>query len=155
MNIGDVSERSGLPVKTIRYYEDIGLVRPERGANGYRLFEEGHLQKLKFICRARSLGFSLEECRELMSLYEAREGGAAEARKIARHHICRAKRKIAELQSMTETLQHLIALCDQGDRPECPILNDLAQGRSSSENKEMSLSRYREEPAVDFPEMKA
>ena len=149
MNIGNVSERSGLPVKTIRYYEDIGLVRSERSNNGYRLFREDHLHKLKFIGRARSLGFSLEDCRELMALYEDRECAAADAKEIARHHIFRVEQKIVELQSMTATLQRLVALCDQGNRPECPILNDLAQGQSSLEDKEMSLSRYREEPAVD------
>ena len=112
MNIGDVSERSSLLVKTILYYEDIGLVRPQRSSNGYRLFKDDHLHKLKFIGRARSLGISLEECRDLMSLYVDRESAAAEARKIARHHICRMEQKLAELQRTAATLQHLIAFCE-------------------------------------------
>lgn len=150
MNIGEVSEHSGLPAKTIRYYEDIGLVQPERSANGYRRFAEGHLHKLTFIGRARSLGFSLEDCRELMSLYEDRDAAAAEAREIAGRHIRRMEQKIAELQSMTAALHHLVALCDQGDRPECPILNDLARVSGDAPVKSSS-SHHREEPAVDIP----
>ena len=80
MNIGDVSRASGLPAKTIRYYEDIGLVRPARGANGYRDFSEQDAHKLAFLGRSRSLGFTIEDCRTLMSLYEDRDRAASRKR---------------------------------------------------------------------------
>jgi MerR family copper efflux transcriptional regulator len=73
MNIGDVAQHTGLPAKTIRYYEDIGLITPDRDANGYRRFATTHLHKLGFLARARSLGFSIEDCRTLLALWEDRD----------------------------------------------------------------------------------
>lgn len=125
MNIGDVSERSGLPVKTIRYYEDIGLIRPDRSANGYRHFDEIELHKLRFLGRARSLGFGLESCRELLSLYQDSASSPDDVRAIAARHLRSMEQKLAELQSMTRTLQHLVRSCERGGRPDCPILEDL------------------------------
>nr|WP_318272680.1 MerR family DNA-binding protein [Paracoccus saliphilus] len=87
-----------------------------------------------------------------MSLYEDRESAAAEAKQIARHHMCRVEQKIAELQSLAATLQHLVALCVQGDRPECPILHDLAQ---MAQDQDTSSSRHFEQLTVDIPEAKA
>lgn len=126
MNIGDVAGASGLPAKTIRYYEDIGLVRPARGANGYRDFSARDAHKLAFLGRARSLGFSIEECRTLMSLYEDRSRASADVKEIAEQHRDRITRKIAELETMRSTLQTLISYCHGDDRPDCPILDDLA-----------------------------
>ena len=126
MNIGDVASASGLPAKTIRYYEDIGLVRPARGENGYRHFRETDLHKLAFLGRARSLGFTIEECRMLMSLYEDRDRASADVKKVAEEHLVRVEKKIAELQSLRTTLKHLVTSCHGDDRPECPILDDLA-----------------------------
>lgn len=126
MNIGDVADASGLPAKTIRYYEDIGLVRPARGANGYRDFSARDAHKLTFLGRARSLGFSIEECRTLVSLYEDRSRASADVKEIAEQHRDRITRKIAELEAMRSTLQTLIAHCHGDDRPDCPILDDLA-----------------------------
>ena len=83
MNIGEAAEASGLPAKTIRYYEDIKLVRPARGANGYRDFSEHDAHKLAFLARARSLGFSIEECRTLLSLYEDRDRASAASNRLA------------------------------------------------------------------------
>lgn len=126
MNIGAASEQSGLPVKTIRYYEDIGLVRPARSENGYRDFLDGDLQRLKFLQRARSLGFSIEECRELLSLYEDRNRASADVREITRSKIREVDRKIAELQSLKRVLSDLVRACHGDDRPDCPIIDDLS-----------------------------
>ena len=126
MNIGDVAERSGLPAKTIRYYEDIGLVRPERGPNGYHAFASADVHKLAFLARARSLGFTIEECRALLALYEDRDRSSADVKRFAEEHLQRIGRKIAELESMRATLAHLVHQCHGDDRPDCPILDDLA-----------------------------
>lgn len=126
MNIGDVARRSGLPAKTIRYYEDIGLIRPARGANGYRSFSERDLHKLGFLGRARSLGFSIEDCRGLIALYEDKDRASADVKMIAQEHLQQIDSKIAELEQMRVTLAHLVDACAGDDRPDCPILADLA-----------------------------
>ena len=126
MNIGDVAERSGLPAKTIRYYEDIGLIRPKRGGNGYRAFVPGDVHKLAFLGRARSLGFSIEECRALLALYEDEGRASSEVKRVAETHLEQIGRKIAELEAMRATLATLIHRCHGDDRPDCPILDDLA-----------------------------
>ncbi|MXQ07840.1 Cu(I)-responsive transcriptional regulator [Alphaproteobacteria bacterium GH1-50] len=126
MNIGDVASATGLPAKTIRYYEDIDLVRPARSENGYRHFSDRDLHKLAFLGRARSLGFTIEECRTLMSLYDDRGRASADVKEIAEEHLGRVERKIAELQSLQSTLKLLVTSCHGNDRPECPILDDLA-----------------------------
>jgi Cu(I)-responsive transcriptional regulator len=128
MNIGDVARRSGLPAKTIRYYEDIGLVEPLRGANGYRRFRDSDLHKLAFLGRARSLGFTLDDCRSLLALYEDRGRASAEVKAIARDHLARIDRKLEELQQMHHTLSDLVERCAGDHRPDCPILADLAAG---------------------------
>ena len=130
MNIGETAEASGLPPKTIRYYEDIGLVRPARGANGYRDFSARDASKLAFLGRARSLGFSIEECRTLLSLYEDRGRASADVKRIASDHVARIGRKIAELEAMRATLAELVTRCHGDDRPDCPILDDLSGNQS-------------------------
>jgi MerR family copper efflux transcriptional regulator len=126
MNIGDVSRASGLPAKTIRYYEDIGLVRPARGANGYRDFSKQDAHKLAFLGRSRSLGFTIEDCRTLMSLYEDRDRASADVKALASEHLDRITQKIEELQALKSTLETLVVRCHGDDRPDCPILDDLA-----------------------------
>jgi MerR family copper efflux transcriptional regulator len=126
MNIGDVSRASGLPAKTIRYYEDIGLVRPARGANGYRDFSERDAHKLTFLGRSRSLGFSIEDCRTLLSLYEDTDRASADVKAVADEHLQRIARKITELQALKSTLETLVTRCQGDARPDCPILDDLA-----------------------------
>ena len=126
MNIKEVAEISRLPAKTIRFYEEIGLVRPGRAPNGYRRFSERDLHKLAFIGRARSLGFTVEDCRTLLSLYEDRHRASAEVKRIAEDHLSRVEVKIAELQALRHTLRSLVASCHGDKRPDCPILNDLA-----------------------------
>ena len=131
MNIGDISQATGLPSKTIRYYEDIGLIIPGRAANGYRHFSENDLHHLRFLARARTLGFSIETCRQLLSLYDQSDRESAEVRKLAVTHMKEIERKIAELKDMHETLATLVDACAGDHRPDCPILNDLA-GASDS-----------------------
>lgn len=126
MNIGEVARASGLPAKTIRYYEEIGLITPMRADNGYRSFRESDLHKLGFLGRARSLGFSIEDCRGLLALYENRSRASADVKAIARDHLTRIESKLGELQQMHDTLSHLISACAGDDRPDCPILSDLA-----------------------------
>lgn len=128
MNIGDVSARTGLPTKTIRYYEDIGLVRPLRDANGYRRFRETDMHKLGFVGRARALGFSIEECRDLLALYEDEERASADVRQIAIGHLEEIERKIAALSDMNDTLKGLVHACAGDQRPNCPILKELSEG---------------------------
>lgn len=126
MNIGEVAEAAGLPPKTIRYYEDIGLITPHRAENGYRMFTEAHLHKLAFIARARGLGFSIEQCRTLLALYEDRGRASADVKKLAETHLAEIDAKMAELAEMRSTLGDLIHACAGDHRPDCPILSGLA-----------------------------
>ena len=127
MNIGDVARQSGLPPKTIRYYEDIGLIRPQRSENGYRSFRESDLHKLAFLGRARALGFTIEDCRTLMALYEDDHRESAQVKAVAEEHLRQIDEKIAQLQSMRATLDTLIHACAGDHRTDCPILQDLAR----------------------------
>jgi MerR family copper efflux transcriptional regulator len=126
MNIGDVAKLSGLPIKTIRYYEDIGFIRPQRSANGYRSFRDTDVHKLAFLGRARSLGFTIEDCRALLQLYENDSRASADVKSIAKQHLVRIDEKLTELTEMRRTLSHLVDACAGDDRPNCPILSDLA-----------------------------
>ncbi len=133
MKISDVADRSGLPPKTIRYYEDIGLVRPaSRQGNGYRDYDDRDVQMLRFLKRARGLGFSVADCRNLISLYQDRERASADVKALAQHRVDEIDRKIHELHSMRDALTHLIERCHGDDRPDCPILDDLAGGAGST-----------------------
>ncbi|MET4101492.1 MerR family copper efflux transcriptional regulator [Roseovarius sp. MBR-78] len=136
MNIGDVAQRTGLPAKTIRYYEEIGLVRPLRETNGYRRFRESDVHKLGFLGRARSLGFSIEDCRGLLALYEDAGRASADVKRIAAAHLARIDAKIAELDAMRATLSHLVDACAGDHRPDCPILSDLAVDEDKAESHE-------------------
>ena len=126
MNIGKVAKLSGLPAKTIRYYEDIGLVEPERGQNGYRHYSQNDLHTLRFLQRARSLGFSIEQCRELLSLYEDHDRASADVKSIAQAHLKEVEAKLVELSGMRTALEHLVESCRGDERPDCPIMDDLA-----------------------------
>ena len=127
MNIKEVADRSGLPAKTIRYYEEIGLIRPLRAGNGYRAFRDSDLHKLAFLGRARGLGFSIEECRALMALYEDKSRASADVKAVAERHLDEIARKIEELREMQATLSGLVQACAGNDRPDCPILAGLAK----------------------------
>lgn len=126
MNIAEVGKATGLPAKTIRYYEEIGLVQPLRSDNGYRQFREKDLHKLAFVGRARSLGFSIEDCRSLLALYEDRSRESREVHQLASEQLARVREKLVELRAMEATLSQLVACCHNDDRPDCPILGELS-----------------------------
>lgn len=127
MNISEAAERSGLPAKTIRYYEDIGLVVPAaRRANGYRDYALHDVHTLSFLNRARSLGFTVDDCRALIALYTDRDRKSADVKALALTRIEDIDRKISELRAMRRMLEHLSEQCHGDERPDCPILDDLA-----------------------------
>ncbi len=126
MNIGNASQRSGLPPKTIRYYEDIGLLKAGRADNGYRDYSMDDVHRLRFLQRSRGLGFSVEECRQLLSLYDDKERESAVVKAIAEAKLVEIDRKLAELIGLRDTLRHLVHNCHGDSRPECPIMDGLA-----------------------------
>lgn len=125
MNISDAAQRAGLPAKTIRYYEDIGLVTPNRDTNGYRVFSERELHKLTFLARSRALGFSIEDCRALLALYEDQTRASSDVKRIAKEHLDEIEVKISDLVAMRDTLSELVHACSGDDRPDCPILKGI------------------------------
>ncbi len=125
MNIGDVAQRTGLPAKTIRYYEEIGLIKPARDPNGYRAFTPADLHQLAFLGRARALGFTIEDCRRLLALWQDRGRASADVRALAKDHLAAIDAKIEDLSAMRATLADLVTACAGDDRPDCPILNNL------------------------------
>lgn len=126
MNIGTAASRSGLPAKTIRYYEDIKLITPQRDDNGYRDFSEADVHKLIFLCRARTLGFTIDHCRALLGLWEDQSRASSDVKQIAGEHLSIIEAKISDLCQMRDTLSHLMSTCHGDDRPDCPIINELA-----------------------------
>ena len=133
MNIGQASQVSGVSAKMIRYYDEIGLVRPaSRTDSNYREYGERQINELRFIKRARSLGFSMEEITQLLSLWRDRQRPSREVKAIADRHVADLDARIAEMQAMADTLRHLSHCCAGDDRPDCPILADLTQGKEPS-----------------------
>ena len=131
MQIGAAARASGLSTKTVRYYADIGLVAPSgRGANGYREYGEGDVRRLAFVRRARSFGFSVDECRELLALYADRGRASAAVKEIALARIGELDRQMAELSALRADLSRLAEACRGDGEPDCPILNSLAGNRS-------------------------
>ncbi|MBF8668614.1 Cu(I)-responsive transcriptional regulator [Pseudomonas putida] len=129
MNIGQAARRSGLSTKMIRYYESIGLLKPAtRSDSGYRLYQAEDLHSLAFIKRSRDLGFSLEEVGKLLTLWQDRQRASADVKALATQHIAELNRRIEELVSLRDTLGELVSHCQGDERPDCPILKDLANG---------------------------
>ena len=127
--ISDAARRAILTVKTVRYYADIGLVKPAgRSAAGYRLYAESDIAKLTFIGRARRYIFSIEQCRDLLSLYEDDQRPSAEVKRITLEKIADIDRKLGELQGLRDELSHLAGNCHGDSRPDCPIIGNLASG---------------------------
>ena len=132
MNIGTVAEQSGVQPKTIRYYETIGLIRPaDRRANGYRSYSSIDMRALNFIKRARSLGFSVDEVRELLDLWQDKKRTSAAVKALAIRHLAALDHKIEALQSMRKALADLVKRCGGNRRPDCPILDDLADTKEA------------------------
>lgn len=130
MNISQAAAATGLPAKTIRYYEDIGLIRPTRSANGYRTFDDTNVHQLNFLARARALGFSIDNCRSLLTLWQDHDRASADVRRIAAAHLEDIETKIKDLSAMQDTLKDLVRTCEGDNRPECPILNSLSASYS-------------------------
>ena len=130
MNVRDAATASGLPSKTVRYYDDIGLVTPDRRANGYRDYDDRAVQKLAFLKRARQLGFSIDDCRQLLSLYEDKRRASKDVRVLAQQHLAEVDARLNELHQLRATLADLVETCHGDARPDCPILADLAGGPS-------------------------
>lgn len=126
MTIAQAAKLSGISAKMIRYYEEISLIRPPvRGGNQYRHYAQTDLHELGFIRRARALGFSIEDIRQLLSLWRDRQRSSAEVKTIALRHIAELDQKAASLLTMSRTLRMLIEACNGDNRPNCPILDAL------------------------------
>lgn len=125
MNIGEASRRSGLPPKTIRYYEEVGLLRPARAGNGYRDYRDRDVHLLRFLQRSRSLGFTIEEARRLLALYADDRRHSEDVRTMASGRIAEIDRKIEELQSLRNALSLLADQCPGDGGPDCPILDEI------------------------------
>jgi Cu(I)-responsive transcriptional regulator len=127
MNIGETAKESGVSAKMIRHYEAIGLTgAAQRTDAGYRVYSERDVQVLQFIHRGRALGFSLEQIRTLLALWQDKQRASKDVRAMARQHIDELDRKIADMQAMRRTLETLATRCHGDDRPDCPILDDLS-----------------------------
>jgi MerR family copper efflux transcriptional regulator len=127
MNIGTVAQATGIPAKTIRYYESVGLLeQPARSEGNYRIYGERDVMTLRFVQRARHLGFSIKEIAGLVALWHDRKRASAEVRALAVAHLDEIERKLRELQTMQRTLRQLVDRCHGDARPDCPIIDDLA-----------------------------
>ena len=127
MNIGQAAKASNVTAKMIRYYESIGLITaPIRTQANYRVYANDDVHALRFVKRARNLGFSIEEVRELLALWHDKSRASADVKNVAMKHVGDLQTKIAELQAMASTLLDLAGNCHGDDRPDCPILDDLA-----------------------------
>jgi MerR family copper efflux transcriptional regulator len=126
MTIGEAAARSGVPPKTIRFYEEAGIIKPAaRRENRYRAYDEAGIETLRFIHRARGLGFSLKEVADLLALYRDRRRASKDVKKLALARVADLDRKIAEMTAVRNTIADLAERCRGDDRPECPILDDL------------------------------
>lgn len=129
VTIGEAARATGVSAKMIRYYEETGLLgAAERTASGYRVYGESELHALRFVRRARDLGFSMPEIAELLALWHDRSRASAGVKAVAQAHVADLRRRIAELESMARTLTDLAERCCGDSRPDCPILDDLAAG---------------------------
>ncbi len=128
MIIGRAALETKLPARTIRYYEDIGLIQPSRAQNGYRDYSDADVHRLRFLQRARDLGFSIEECRLLLSLYDDQNRASADVKTLAQNKIREIEQKVNELKALKSALQALADNCHGDERPSCPIMDDLAGG---------------------------
>ena len=129
MQIGEAAQHAGLTVKTVRYYANIGMVTPRQDpSTGYRVYNEDDVAKLQFVGKARRFDFSVEECRELLGLYEDRNRPSREVKALTLKKVGEIDARLAELQSLKDELSGLASACDGDHRPDCPILNALSGG---------------------------
>lgn len=133
VNIGEAASLAGVTPKMVRHYESLGLLpKVHRTESGYRVYTEAEVHTLRFIKRSRDLGFSMAEIAELVKLWQDRRRPSANVKKVATRHLEELDRKIEEMRSMRKTLAHLVHCCHGDDRPDCPILNDLARSSPAS-----------------------
>ena len=136
VSIGEAAKVSGVSAKMIRYYESIGLIAaPRRSAAGYRFNDERDVQTLRFVRRARDLGFQVEDIGKLLELWRDGARSSADVKRLAEHHIAELEGKIAALQAMQRTLEQLACACHGDERPDCPILEDLSAGSDGAAAK--------------------
>ena len=136
VSIGEAAKVSGVSAKMIRYYESIGLIAaPRRSAAGYRFYDERDVQTLRFVRRARDLGFPVEDIGKLLELWRDGARSSADVKQLAEHHIAELEGKIAALQAMQRTLEQLACACHGDERPDCPILEDLSAGSDGAAAK--------------------
>ncbi|MBL4690119.1 MAG: Cu(I)-responsive transcriptional regulator [Rhodospirillales bacterium] len=134
MNIGAAADETGVSAKTIRYYESIGLIPPARRAeNGYRDYTGFDIEILKFIQRARKLGFTVKDVSGLLALWHDKKRTSASVKALALSHIAEVEQRIVDLQSIRDTLIDLTDRCHGDDRPDCPILEDFSSGQDAGE----------------------
>ncbi len=144
MNIGQAAKFSSVSAKMIRYYEQIGLIpKVVRSDAGYRNYSSPEAHNLRFIRRARDLGFSVEQISELLVLWCDSDRASADVKAMALSHVAGLKAKIAELQAMAQTLEHLADHCHGNDRPDCPILADLAERTPAAAVEQRSQAPHR------------
>jgi Cu(I)-responsive transcriptional regulator len=128
-NIGEAARRSGVSAKMVRHYESLGLLpQVHRTDSGYRQYGDAEVHTLRFIRRARDLGFSMAEIAELLKLWQNRRRSSADVHRIAQRHVDELTRRLEQMEAMRRTLQHLMDCCDHDDRPDCPILEELGTG---------------------------
>ncbi len=133
MNIGDAAAASGLNPKTIRFYEEIGLIAPaKRGRGGYREYDDKDVANLRFVSRARDLGFSIAEVSNLLSLFKNTNRTSSAVKGLTMTHLAGIDRKLEELLTMKRALEQLAESCEGGERPDCPILDELAGDRANA-----------------------
>jgi Cu(I)-responsive transcriptional regulator len=126
VTIGQAALRAGVPAKTIRFYEEAGIIKPAaRGSNRYRGYSESDVQTLSFVRRARALGFSLKDVASLLELYSNDRRASRDVKRLALKHVAELDRKLKELTAIRNTIAELARRCNGNDRPECPILDEL------------------------------
>ena len=136
-NISEAANESGISAKMIRHYESLGLLRPAKRTHaGYRIYEQNDLHILRFIRRARDLGFSIKDVEHLLGLWQNRRRASGDVRRIAERHIAELDQKILQLQGMRRTLEHLVDHCHGDQRPDCPILDDLARIQATGKRQQ-------------------
>ncbi len=141
MNIGEAAKRSGVSAKMIRYYEQTDLIsKAARSEAGYRHYSEADVNTLRFIRRARDLGFTVEQIAELLALWRDRSRASADVKRLALEHVAALDAKAAELQAMSLTLRELAKRCHGDDRPECPIVEDLAESAREGADEPISTA---------------
>ena len=150
MNIGQAAKASGVSAKMIRHYESIGLIgRAVRTEAGYRVYGTADIHILRFIRRARDLGFSIERISKLIGLWQDRERASAEVKAVALDHVQELRAKIIEMEEMARTLEHLANHCHGDDRPDCPILDDLAGPAQQAGGRAVPV-RERNQSTIDI-----